>query len=385
MTTANGWPLVPLGQLLVKNENTITLVPTEKYREVTIRLWGNGVVLRREVLGAEIAAGRRFRVSSQQFIASRIDARNGAMGIVPPELDGAVVTNDFPSFDTNGERLLPDFIGWLSKTPSFVEQCRHASEGTTNRVRLKENSFLRLAITLPPLDEQRRIVAKIERVAARIGEAQAFRSRATEECEILCRSIIRDHGFGSPVPTAMRELVKWRKPDVDVIPTESYAFAGVYCFGRGVFRGQRRAGTEFAYKQLTQLRVGEFVYPKLMAWEGALAVVPEDCDGFYVSPEFPVFTINEDRVLPEVLDIYFRSPEVWPLLSGASTGTNVRRKRLNPNDFLSYRFPLPSRSAQLLASAVRKKLRCIRDFQKQEAQLDALLPALLDRAFKGAL
>ena len=120
-----------------------------------------------------------------------------------------------------------------------------------------------------------------------------------------------------------------------VEPQQIYQFAGVYSFGRGVFRGQEKAGTEFAYPRLTRLRTRNFVYPKLMAWEGALGVVPPECDGCVVSTEFPVFEVIEDRILPEVLDTYFRMPSVWPAISGANR-TNVRRRRLNPEDFLNY-------------------------------------------------
>jgi len=382
---ANGWPLVPLGDLLTRNEHVATLSPTEEYREITVRLWGNGVVLRRVVAGSEIASARRFQVSAGQFIMSRIDARNGAMGVIPADLDGAIVTNDFPSFNANPSRLLPEFLGWLSKTRIFVDACRSVSEGTTNRVRLKEDKFLRLEIRLPPLDEQARIVARIDRIADKIDEAQSLRIRANEDCNQLCRAILRDDRFGPPTPTPMRELVTWRKPHVDVVATDPYDFAGVYCFGRGGFRGQTKLGTDFAYKRLTQSRAGEFVYPKLMAWEGALAVVPEECDGLYVSPEFPVFTINEDRVLPEVLDVYFRSPAVWPLVSGSSTGTNVRRRRLNPKNFLNYEFPLPAREAQVTLRNIRRKTNDLQSLHDQSAQLEALLPSILDRAFRGEL
>jgi type I restriction enzyme S subunit len=380
-----GWPLVPLGELLARNEDLISLAPDKQYREVKIRLWGKGVVLRQIVAGADIAADRRYQVAPGQFIVSRIDARNGAMGIVPDELDEAVVTNDFPSFNINHGRLIPSFLGWLCRTPGFVEMCRAASEGTTNRVRLKEDRFMQQAIPLPQLEEQRRIVARIDRLAAKIDEAQLLRRHSNDECDQLCRAILRDERFGAPNPTPMRELVTWRKPHVDVVATDSYEFAGVYCFGRGVFRGQRRTGSEFAYRQLTQIRSGEFIYPKLMAWEGALAVVPAECDGLYVSPEFPVFTIHDDKVLPEVLDVYFRSPAVWPLLSGASTGTNVRRKRLNPSDFLNYSFPLPSREGQIALRNIRRKVTDLQSLSNQSSQLNALLPSILDRAFKGAL
>lgn len=128
---------------------------------------------------------------------------------------------------------------------------------------------------------------------------------------------------------------------MQVDPVKSYPFAGVYCFGRGVFRGQERLGNQFSYRKLTRLKVGDFVYPKLMAWEGAFGVVPITCDGCFVSPEFPVFEIHPDRILPQFLSFFFQIPHVWEDVSGKSTGTNVRRRRLHPNDLLRANIPLP--------------------------------------------
>jgi type I restriction enzyme S subunit len=143
---------------------------------------------------------------------------------------------------------------------------------------------------------------------------------------------------------------------------------------------------DFAYPRLTRLRAGEFVYPKLMAWEGALGIVPPECDGCVVSTEFPVFEVLENRVLPEVLDTHFRTPSIWPKISGASTGTNVRRRRLNPQDFLNYQIPLPSRETQMTLRKVRSEVDALERLQAETAvELDALLPAILDRAFKGEL
>src|SRR5215210_6019611 len=145
----NVFPLVPLGDVLIKSREQIEIDPHRQYRQVTIRLWGQGVVLRDEVAGAEIAGTKRFVVRPQQFVLSRIDARNGAFGLVPDFLDGAVVSNDFPAFAPSVSRLLPAFLGWMSKTCRFVDLCRAASEGTTNRVRLKENLFMATEIPLP--------------------------------------------------------------------------------------------------------------------------------------------------------------------------------------------------------------------------------------------
>ena len=272
---------------------------------------------------------------------------------------------------------------WLPATISTVEEdCCGSTPLTRNR--FKEEFFLALEIPLPPLAEQRRIVARIDELAAHIHEARTLRQQVIEDLEILCRVILS--ADDRAVKTPMKDLVRLRKPDVRVLPEGTYKFAGVYSFGRGLFSSQERAGMEFSYPLLTRLRTGDFTYPKLMAWEGAFGVVPEDCDGHVVSTEFPVFEIDQKVVLPEVLDVYFRSPNVWPEIAGVSTGTNVRRRRLNPKDFLGYRMPLPSRETQRKLRSVRQQMESMKRHQAETgAEFGALLPSILNRAFSGAL
>lgn len=238
---------------------------------------------------------------------------------------------------------------------------------------------------LPPsLSKQRRVVMRIEEVAEQIREIRTLRRGAIEEAESLLRSILTHDQMAKPTP--MRELVRMRTPDVLVRPGENYQFAGVYCFGRGVFRATAKSGMDFAYLRLSRLRTGDFVYPKLMAWEGAFGIVPPECNGCVVSTEFPVFEVNEERILPAVLDTYFRMPSVWPEIAGKSTGTNVRRRRLNPQDFLNYKMPLPSREAQMTLRDVKSKTDELQHLQDATvADLDALLPAIFDQAFRGDL
>src|SRR5258708_30270400 len=104
------WPQVKLGEVLHKSEEWIDLEPAGEYQEITVRLWGKGVVLRGVRTGAQIASDRRLAVKPGQLILSRIDARNGALGIVPPSLDGAVVSTDFPVFDIDPALALPEFL-----------------------------------------------------------------------------------------------------------------------------------------------------------------------------------------------------------------------------------------------------------------------------------
>jgi type I restriction enzyme S subunit len=291
----------------------------------------------------------------------------------------------FPTFRVDESRCVPHFLLNYFKTEEGLQQLVKICPGSSGRNRvLSIRRIPEVLVPLPPLAEQRRVVARIEELAAQIHEARTLRHQAAEEAEALLRSILTHDEKAKRTP--MRELVKLRPPDVTVRADETYQFAGVYCFGRGVFKGVRKSGMDFAYSRLTRLRAGEFVYPKLMAWEGALGVVPPECDGCVVSTEFPVFEVLEDRVLPEVLDTHFRTPSVWPAISGASTGTNVRRRRLNPQDFLDYEMPLPSRETQMTLRKVRAEVDALKRLQAEAtAELAGLLPAIFDRAFKGEL
>ena len=43
---SKNWDLVPLNELLIKSEEWIEIKPTEKYKQVTVKIWGKGVVQR---------------------------------------------------------------------------------------------------------------------------------------------------------------------------------------------------------------------------------------------------------------------------------------------------------------------------------------------------
>lgn len=380
--------MVPLGEVLRPVSRPEFVDLGTMYRVLGAHWYAKGLYVKEIKPGSQIQASKLFRVEHGDFVYNRLFAWKGSFAIATEENHGCYVSNEFPVFTINRDRAEAKYLwGYFSRASAWDEALSLSSGGTpTSRNRLKEDKLLAMKIPLPPVEEQWQIVARIEELVSKIDEARGLRREAELGCDTLCRSIIFDKSDGEPAPIPMRELLRLREPDVFVSAEETYQFAGVYCFGGGVFKGKTKSGTEFAYTRLTRLQSGDFVYPKLMAWEGALGVVPPECDGLVVSTEFPVFEVDQGRVLSETLDVYFRTPSVWPLLSAASTGTNVRRRRLNPEDFLAYKMPLPSMLKQKHLREVKKKVDVLKGLQTQTtAELDAMLPSILGKAFKGAL
>ncbi len=386
------WPTVKLGEVLRRSTETVTPEPDQEYSEITVRLWGNGVVQRGRVMGASVN-GRRFIARRGQFIASRIDARNGAMGLVPESLDGALVTNDFPLFAVASVRMHPEYLGWLSKTQGFVELCAKGSEGTTNRVRLKEDKFLGVEIPLPPIAEQRRIVARIQELVAQIAEAQALREQAAVDLEAMLVSLAhrtdltdeakRAAGWQiMPLHDCMTLVDDSHRVSVD----RSYPNLGIYSYARGLFHKQPIEGMNTSAPALRRVRAGQFIYSRLFAFEGAYGMVTQEYEGHFVSGEYPTFKCNPDRANVEFLEAYFKAPSVWREVAVGSKGLGNRRQRVQPAQILSHRAWVPPLAWQALIAQTRTRLdelKCLHD--ETAAELDALMPAILDRAFKGEL
>ena len=274
---------------------------------------------------------------------------------------------------------------YFTASPDGTEQLRHASPGGAGRNRtLGVDKLAELLVPLPPTEAQNTIVSRLDVLAAKAREVSDHLDVVEGEAAALLRAHVFRLPYESVERRGLSELVAQRPLDVAVNGRHRYQFAGVYSFGRGVFASASKAGSEFAYERLSTVRAGDFVYPQLMAWEGALGVVPPECDGMVVSPELPVFNVKTDLVQPEVLDIYFRTPDVWPVLAAASGGTNMRCRRLQPSAFLAHAMPVSPMKTQLKIRDLQAQVQVLKrrhaDIRKAN---DALIPATLENIFQA--
>ena len=165
--------LVSIGEFLTRNSNIINIQDEITYRRVTVRGNNNGVCLRDTEIGKNIGTKKQYIVNSGQFIISKIDARNGALGIIPDDLEGAIVTNDFPTFFIDNTRINSHFLLLITTTKTFINFAQSCSSGTTNRQRINIEQFLNIKIPLPNLKEQDKIVAQYNKKIALAEEQKS--------------------------------------------------------------------------------------------------------------------------------------------------------------------------------------------------------------------
>ena len=382
--TTDDWKRVRLCEVLRKSTETVTPEPDQEYSEITVRLWGNGVVQRGRVMGASIN-GRRFIARRRQFIASRIDARNGAMGLVPESLDGALVTNDFPLFAVAFDRMHPEYLGWLSKTQGFVELCSKGSEGTTNRVRLKEDKFLRLEIPLPPIAEQRRIAAKIEELAVQIGNTRKLREQEESDMHHMLLGAFWRTARHAP-RCRMGDTAPLVRRPVHVEPEVTYPELGIRSFGKGTFHKPALSGFELGDKRVFNIEPGDLLFSNVFAWEGAIAVAQPKDAGRIGSHRYMSCVPAPDRATAPFLCFFFLTHEGLELIRAASPGGAGRNRTLGIEALARIQVPVPPLQDQIWFDALQSEVASLKRLHDETAaELDALMPAILDRAFKGEL
>ena len=374
------WAKVALGELLRRSDESAVLDPASEYHEVTIKLWGKGVVSRGKVHGSDVVSVRRV-VRANQLILSKIDARNGAIGLVPPELDGAIVSNDFPSFEfRDPDQCDAAFMGWLVRSAPFVELCKAASEGTTNRVRIKEDRFLDQQIALPPLPHQQALVAHLDALSKKTREVEAHLDAVERNSLALLLSL--HHKLAGDRNVLLGEVLELYECSAAVTPAQSYPQVGVRGFGGGLFPKAAITGAETAYKAFNRLYAGAIVLSQVKGWEGAIARCPAELDGWFVSPEYRTFKCKQGLASDEYFGELVRTEWFWSQLQKATRGVGARRERTRPEQFLNIEIPLPRLDDQLkIVEIVQRQTPLKAKHAAIREANAALLPATLERVF----
>lgn len=131
--------------------------------------------------------GAMFAVYPGDIVFSKIDARSGAIGMLPASIPKGIVTPEFPVFVADPAKLDSGFLQRVLRTGGFLKALRGKATGTSGRKRISPESFLDLRVPLPDLAEQQAIVAAydtaLKDAAAKEQAADAVESKAMADFE----------------------------------------------------------------------------------------------------------------------------------------------------------------------------------------------------------
>ena len=388
------WPEVALGEVLTSTTQPERVDATGEYRLLGVRLEGAGPFLRETKLGTELSASTLSRVSAGDFIYSRLFAWRGAFGVVPAELDGCFVSNEFPTFRPTDERIDVNYLNLWFKLPHVRERVAADCTGSTplTRNRYKEQFFLKLEMPLPPIEEQRRVVRGIEQLAAQAVAAQHVARRAMGTMRAVSRSIL-----DASMRTSQCEVVALGEIAVSVTKgttPKTYGFAfsaeGVPFLraeevGDGIVHWQQTPrflpieADQFMSRSRTQ---GGDVLVTIAGTIGRSAVVPADAPRMNVNQAVAVIRPSS-RVLPEYMSMYIRSPQGRDYLGGRTVTSAVSNISLATLRRMLIPLPLLSEQREAVDRTQRLSVRVARAAGLRDGvsrTLTALVASTLERA-----
>ncbi len=123
---------------------------------------------------------------------------------------------------------------------------------------------------------------------------------------------------------------------------KEYKMAGVKWYGEGVFHRETVSGKNLSAKYVTPCVKNAIIYNRLFAWKESFAIVTEDFTDCYVSNEFPQFVVDDNKVLPQYIYLYFTTKVAIKAVESFSVGSSaVSRNRFKEEYFLNISIPLP--------------------------------------------
>jgi type I restriction enzyme S subunit len=375
------WPKVALGEVLRYRKDFIQIDDTEKYKRCRVQLHAQGIVLRDTVTGAHIKTKRQQVCRAGEFLVAEIDAKHGGFGLVPTELDSAIVSSHYFLFEIDDSRLERQFLDYFCRTPDFRGQVE--AQGSTNYAAIRPADVLNYSIPLPSFDEQRAIVARLGAVVEKMRQVEAKLDEIEADTTALIISL--HHELADSRTVQLGEVLELHEEIELIQPDSEYPQVGVRGFGGGLFAKPAVRSTDTTYRAFNRLYPDAIVLSQVKGWEGALARCPKSLAGFYVSPEYRTFRCIPGKVSPAYMGELIKTPWFWRLLLSATRGVGARRERTRPEQFLAIEFPMPKfpdqvKGAEVLARLKRTKAK----HAETRKALKALLPSMLEQIFRSA-
>lgn len=151
------WEEKKIGEVLTEKKRPIVLDDNTAYRLVTVKRRNEGIVLRNVLQGKNILVKTYFELNAGDYLISKRQVIHGANGIVPKDLDKAIVSNEYLVCIGNDE-ITSEFLTLLSKKPYMYKLFFISSYGVDiEKLVFDVNDWKKRVIVIPSLPEQKKV------------------------------------------------------------------------------------------------------------------------------------------------------------------------------------------------------------------------------------
>jgi len=220
------WKEFQLKDILNLTLEPLKMEDEKEYELITVRRRFGGVDSRGLFQGKEILVKNQFYVHENDFVISKRQISHGACGLVPAELNRAIVSNEYNVFQPNKSLLNQEFFNYYVRLPKFSQTFYNYSDGVhIEKLLFKTQSWLKQKIPFPPLKEQQ----KIAQILTTWDDAISKQEELIEAKERLKKGLMQKllsgevrFGGGVLTPSGVETLVSFTNDNGTEVPAPEW-------------------------------------------------------------------------------------------------------------------------------------------------------------------
>lgn len=351
-TAINGWHQATLDEccdtdapicygILMPGEHVVGGVPVIKVKNLEHhKLRRDALLHTSHTIDAQYS---RSRVKTHDVLLS-IRGSTGLVALVPPDLEGANITQDTARVRPKSD-IGADFLIQVLQSSGVQRQIRlHTVGQAVKGINIAE--VRRLCFPLPPKPERDAIAAALgqwDRATRRLERLVSSRRKLKRG--VLQQLLTGQRRFPEfcKHPWVVRPLSEFFR-EIDVTNTDdgqSFVLSCTKLYGiiSQLERFERRIASE-SISHYKVVKRGQLVYDPMLLWDRSIGFVKK-YDSGVVSPAYSTFDVIEAEADRMFFEAMFDSHYMRHQYKVISKGTNQRRRKAESKDFLAVRVPMP--------------------------------------------
>lgn len=192
------WEDEPIGEVLSEKKRPIVLRDHQRYELITVKRRNEGIVSRGHLFGRDILVKNYSQLQAGDFVISKRQVVHGATGMIPPKLDGAIVSNEY-LVAVNSSKLLTEFLTIISSLPAMRQKFFLSSYGVDiEKLFFDAEDWKKRNVTIPDVTEQTKIGEYFRALDSLIGLHQRKHDKLVALKKAMLQKMFPQPGASTP-------------------------------------------------------------------------------------------------------------------------------------------------------------------------------------------